>query len=302
MNKMVLGHVFLLIANLIYGANYSIAKDVMPEYIKPFGFILLRVSGAVSLFFLSSLFIKAEKIDRKDFKRIFLCALFGVAINQLMFFKGLSLTVPINAAIMMVCTPILVLILSTMAVQERFTTRKVSGIFLGLIGALMLIVNPLHFKGFGSETLTGDIMILINATSWGLYLVLVKPLMSKYHTIHLVKWIFLIGLLMVLPFGYTEFRAINWQNMPRTILYETIFVVVATTFVAYLLNTMALKWLNASVVSVYIYLQPFLAAAFAVALGKDTITTIKIISAIMIISGVYLAGSVSKTASNTIEK
>jgi drug/metabolite transporter (DMT)-like permease len=289
-NKIWAAHLALLIANLIYGANYSIAKDVMPAYISPFGFIFLRVGCAAILFFLSSLLVKNRKIERADHLKLLICAFFGVALNQMLFFYGLSLTKPINAALMMVCTPILVLLISVAAGREKMGAIKLTGVLMGLLGALLIIVKPGSLDIFGGETITGDLCVLLNAISWGLYLVMVKPLMMKYNALVIIRWVFFYGFFLVLPFGYQQFLEINWSSFPEIIVWETAFVVFATTFVAYLLNTLALKWASPSLVSAYIYLQPFLAAAFALAAGKDAITTLKIISAVMIFTGVYLAG------------
>ena len=134
----------------------------------------------------------------------------------------------------------------------------------------------------------GNMFVFVNATSYGLYLVLVKPLMQKYHPFTVMFYVFAFGLLYVLPFGYTELLEVEWTSFPSTIIWEVIFVVVFTTFIAYLLNTSALRILNPSTVSIYIYLQPVLATIFAVWVGSDTISQNKIISAIIIFIGVYL--------------
>lgn len=289
MNKIIQAHLALLLVNLIYGANYSIAKEVMPAYVQPFAFVLMRVAGAGILFWIvSALFIK-EKIDRKDLPRIALLAVCGVATNQLLFLKGLSLTTPINAAIIMVSNPIVVLLIAAITLKEKISGNKIVGICLGITGAMLLLLFNKKFS-FGSETLTGDIMILINSISWACYIVLVKPLMKKYNTFTIVKWVFLFGLIYVLPFGFNEFRQVNWAMMPDFIWQDIFFVVVGTTFFAYVLNTYALRALSPAVVSIYIYLQPFLATLIAIYYyHNDTLDLRKIISAILIIMGVFLA-------------
>lgn len=281
-------HAALFSANLIYGANYTIAKALMPFYIKPFGFIVIRAASALVLFFLTSVFIKDRKIDRTDWPRIFACGVFGVAINQLLFFKGLSLTTPIHAAIMMVCTPIIVLLLSTLSNREKLSRFKLVGVAAGFAGALILIFSGNSDMALADGNMAGDMCVFFNALSWGGYLVLAKPLMQKYHTIHLVKWVFLFGFVCVLPFGWQEFNEINWLEMPHDILLRVLFVILGSTYLAYLLNTLALKWANPSLVSGYIYLQPVLATIFAMALGSDDLSLLKIVSACFIFSGVYL--------------
>jgi drug/metabolite transporter (DMT)-like permease len=288
MNKVVQAHLALIAVNLIYGANYSIAKEVMPVHVQPFAFVLMRVGGALILFWIiSALFIR-EKVDKKDFPRLALLAVFGVACNQLLFLKGLSITTPISASIIMISNPIVVLLIAAAVLRERVSVNKLFGIGLGIAGALLLLLFNKSFS-FGSETITGDMMILVNSISWALYLVLVKPLMQKYNTFTIVKWVFLFGFIYVLPFGYKEFGQVQWDTFTPKIWYDVLFVVIATTFFAYVLNTYALRALSPSIVSIYIYLQPFLATLFAVFLYRnDTLDLRKITAAVLIIFGVYL--------------
>jgi drug/metabolite transporter (DMT)-like permease len=292
MNKTLLAHLALIGAQLIYGANYTIAKEVMPDYIQPFGFIILRCVGAVTLFWMVGLFIK-EKVDNKDLPKLALCALFGIAINQLMFFKGLNYTNPINAAVIMTSTPILVLIMAAFLIKERITAKKAIGIVVGLVGTLLILLMGKELS-FSSNTFLGDLMVWVNASSYGVYLVIVSPFMKKYHPLTVIKWIFLFGLIQVLPFGFNEFTQIEWTNFPPHIIWAVVFVVVGLSFFAYLFNTVALKYVSPSVVSTYIYLQPVLASVFAIVLGKDELDEIKVISAILICTGVYLVSSKPK--------
>ncbi|MCI5054972.1 MAG: DMT family transporter [Flavobacteriales bacterium] len=284
-------HAALFTANLIYAMNYTIAKDVMPEFIKPFGFILLRVVFAASLFWLVSLFGKQEKVHPKDLRMFFVCGIFGVAVNQLCFFKGLSVTVPINASVLMTSTPILVMIIAAVYLKNRITKNKIFGITLGLIGALMIILMNEKVQ-FASNTFFGDILVVINALSYGLYLVLVKPLMSKYSPITVTKWVFTFGLLMVIPFSLNEALQIEHNIFQFEILWRIFYVLFGTTFLAYFLNIYALKKASPSLVSFYLYIQPLLATIFAILMGSDRVTWVKIFAGMLLILGVYL---ISKT-------
>lgn len=294
MNRTIFAHLAVLMANVIYGANYTIAKEVMPDYIEPFGFIVLRCLGATPLFWLIGIFIK-EKVAKKDIGLLALASIFGVAINQLMFFKGLNYTTPINAAVIMPSTPIIVLIIAAFVLKENITLKKILGIAIGLSGTLLILLVGKKIS-FDSETFVGDLMILINASSYGIYLVMITPMMRKYHAITVVKWVFLFGTIAVLPFGWDEFTRIDFATMPTHILWASAYVVFGLSFLAYLLNIVALKNLSPSVVSIYIYLQPVLAAAFAIGLGKDELTAIKVGAAVLICSGVYLVSSKPKKA------
>jgi drug/metabolite transporter (DMT)-like permease len=294
MNKQLLAHLALIAAQLLYGANYTIAKEAMPEFIQPFGFVLLRCLGATALFWLVGLFVK-EKVERKDLLKLALGALFGIAINQLMFFKGLSLTNPINAAVLMISTPIMVLIMAALIIKERITIKRAIGIGVGMLGALIILVIGKKLS-FSSDTFLGDILIFINASSYGVYLVLISPMMRKYHPITVIKWVFLFGLFMVLPFGYQKFSEIQWSTFPTHVIWATVYVVIGLSFLAYLFNAVALKYVSPSVVSIYIYLQPIFATFFAISLGKDHLDWIKILSATLICIGVYLVSVKPKTA------
>jgi drug/metabolite transporter (DMT)-like permease len=275
------------IVSIIYGVTFTIAKDVMPKYIDAFGFILLRVGGTTLLFWIISLFIKTEKIEKTDFPRIIAAAFFGVAFNMLTFFKGLSYTSPIMGAVIMVTTPMIVLILSAILIKEKMKLRKILGIILGLTGTLFLILYGKSMNNAPKAGL-GNLLVFVNAVSYGFYLIIVKKLMDKYNAFSFVKWIYLFGFLMVLPFGYTEFQEVNWAVVPVAIFWKIGFVVLFSTFLTYLLNLLSMKELKPTTVAVFIYLQPLFATIFAIGLGKDELNILKIGSAVLIFSGVYL--------------
>ena len=281
------------LVSIIYGVTFTIAKDVMPNYIDAYGFIFLRVGGSALLFWSVWLIMKLfktgpnEQIAIIDFPRIIACAFFGVALNMLTFFKGLSMTSPISAAVIMVCTPLIVLILSAIIIKEKMQKRKIFGILLGLFGTSFLI---LYGKSVGnnSNTSLGNFLVLVNAVSYGYYLVIVKKLMDKYNAFTFVKWIYLFGFLMVIPFGWSQFQSVNWVVVSSDIVYKIGFVVVFSTFFTYLLNLLSMRELKPTLVAVFIYLQPLFATVFAISLGKDELSWVKISSAVLIFTGVYL--------------
>ena len=293
MSKRNLALIGSTIVSIIYGLTFTIAKDVMPKYVEADGFILMRVGGSTILFWIVWLFtrlpetVRNEKIERADFPRIIWAAFFGVALNMLSFFKGLTLTTPISASVIMVSTPMIVLVLSAIIIKERIRKRMVFGIVLGLIGTTFLI---LYGKSVGNATNAslGNFLVFVNASSYGLYLVLIKKLMDKYNAFTFVKWVYLIGFFMVLPFGWDEFEAVNWTLLPIDIYWKIGFVVVFSTFLTYLLNLLSMKELKPTTIAVFVYLQPVFATIFAISLGKDELTLVKIISAIFIFTGVYL--------------
>lgn len=274
-------------ATLIYGVSFTVAKEVMPQYVKPFGFIFLRVSGATLLFWTVGLFVRKERIDTSDYPRLLLGAVFGIALNQLSFFKGLSMTTPISASVIMVSSPILVLSFSAILLRERVTKRKLSGIFIGMIGAVVLIVFGKEM-GSSSDASLGNLLIFVNATSYSLYLILIKSLTRKYQPVTLAKWLYLLGLFMVIPFGIQEFNLIEWQGMPEGIIWRIGFIVVFTSFLTYLLNLFAIRKLLPTTLSIFIYLQPVIATSYALLIGSDSLNLIKLLSTLLIFTGVFL--------------
>lgn len=288
MNTRTLALIAVSIATIIYGLNYSIAKDVMPQYIKPYGFIFLRVAGATVIFWILGIFIKSEKIAQKDFIKIAIAAFFGVSINLLSFFKGLSLTTPINASVIAVVTPIMVLFFSVILLKEKLFLSKIIGVVVGLIGTVILILYGNSSNADAENIIFGNILVFFNAASYAFYFVLVKKLVTKYNPIHFIKWLYLFGLIYVTPFSINEALAVNWQTMPQDILLKVGFVILFTTCVTYLFNLFALSKLKPTTVGVFIYLQPVIATIYALIVGSDSLNLIKIVATIIIFSGVYL--------------
>ncbi len=296
MDKRLVAFLAATATETIYGINHTVAKGLMPHVIQPFGFIVLRVGGAALLFWILSLFSKAEKIERQDWLRILGCALFGMVLNMLMFFKGLSLSTPINSAVSMTITPVLLLLLTALILRERITWLKTAGIFLGLTGALVLILFQEKTQNNAPNIPLGNLLFVLNAISYSFYLILVKPLVSKYRPVTLLKFFFLIAFCINLPIGFTELKAVVWSTLGISEMAQMAFVVIATTFLTYLFNIFALKQLSPSTVGVFIYLQPVVATIFAVLVGADSLSALRLGAAALIFTGVYLTTRKPKTS------
>lgn len=275
-------------AAMIYGINHTLAKGVMPMYIKPFGFIMLRVVGATILFWGISLFGPREKVERSDWLRLIFCAFCGMVVNMLAFFKGLDLSTPINSSVLVTTTPIIVVILSAILIREKVGWRKASGIGIGLIGALILILYGQEVRQDAPNIPLGNSLFVVNAFFFGLYLIVVKKLVDKYHPFTLMKWLFLVGVIINAPVALGEFIEVQWTQLPLDVMLKMAFVVIGTTFLAYLFNIFALTQLKASTVSSFVYLQPVIGILFAVAMGQDALTAVKIGAALLVMVGVYL--------------
>ena len=295
MNNRILALLATTTASAIYGVNHTIAKGLMPDVIGAYGFILLRVLGAAIIFWLISIFYPSEKIDKKDWLRIIGCAFMGMAINMLAYFKGLSLSTPINSSVVITLVPVLLLLLSALFLKERITKMKSIGIGLGLIGALILILFGVKTQINAPNIPLGNILFIVNVIAYSVYLIMVKPLVIKYSSITLMKFFFLFAILINLPVGITQFVEVDWMQLSFDSIWKLAFVVIATTVFTYLFNIYALKQLSPSTIGAFIYLQPLIATGFAIFVGADQLSTLRIAAALLIFLGVFLSTRTSKS-------
>ena len=289
MNARVLALLAAFAASAIYGANHTIAKGLMPDVIGPFGFIILRVVGAALLFWVISPLFPNEKVDKSDWLRILGCSFFGMVLNMNMFFKGLQLSTPINSSVVITLTPVLLLVLTAVFLKEKITWTKALGISIGLAGAMMLIFFGPRTQANAPNIPLGNLLFVVNASSYAIYLIMVKPLVAKYHSVTLMKYFFLLAIFMNLPIGWNEFSQVDWPGLNFDMIWKMGFVVVGTTFLTYLFNIYALKQLSPSTIGAFIYLQPVLAAFFAILAGADQLSPLRIGAAALIFFGVFLS-------------
>lgn len=281
-------HLAVLAANLIFGINFSVVKYVTPGLMKPFGLNVVRVLVTTSLLWLMHFWEKpSQRLQRKDVPLFIACGLTGIAINQLLFIKGLSITYSIHASLLMLCTPLLITVTAFLFLKEKVNIWSIAGLVLGVSGAILLITAK-EQSGTGSNVILGDVMIALNAISYAFYFVLVKPLMSRYSPLQVLRWSFTFGTLFILPFGWLEFNAIPWESFNWVDLSAIAFVVLGATFLAYLFNIYGLHHIQASATGAYIYLQPIFATVVAMIFMGEQLTAVKILSALMIFTGVFL--------------
>ena len=289
-------------ATTIYALNHTIAKGVMPTYIKPFGFIMFRVIGAALLFWMVSPLGPKEKIDREDYGRMILCALLGMGFNMLAFFKGLSMSTPINSSVVVTITPIIVLVLSAIFIKEKIEGRKVLGIAIGITGAIALIFFSPISRENAPNIPFGNFLLLMNSVLYGSYLISAKILITKYHPFTFMKWLFTLGIFICLPFGYREFMEVKFLELPFEAIWRIAYVIIGTTFCTYLFNIFALRQLKASTLSAFVYVQPLIGILFAVLMGEDSLTLLKVSAACLVLVGVYLASRKPRTVSDSIKQ
>lgn len=290
MNQNTKAHIGLIGTNLFFATNYSIVKYFTGRhYAGPFGLNLIRI-GVSLIFFWILFFFKSDKtkFQRKEIIPLLLCALTAIALNQMLFIKGLALTFSIHASLLTLITPIMITIIAARVLREKLTTEKIIGLIMGASGALLLIASR-EPTASGENIILGDFLVLLSAMAYTFYFILVKPFMQKYSAIHVMRWVFTFGFFLILPLCTKEFSEITWNVFTAQ---DWIFLFVLTipgTFLAYIFNAYGIKKLNASIAGAYIYSQPVFAVVIAMIFLKEHLSFYKILAAILIFGGVFLS-------------
>jgi len=287
MKKTTLAHFAVLGTNFFFAMNYSLVKSISPSLAGPFAVNVLRVGLSIPLFWILWPFGNTRAgIRKEDLGRFILCAITGVALNQMLFVKGLTLTSTIHASLLILVTPILVTFFALWALKETFTSYKAVGLLLGVAGSVLLVMQK-ESGTQASDYLLGDLYIMLNSIFYAIYFILVKPLMEKYTALHVIRWVFTIGLLFILPFGWKETAAVPWHSFDGAHVAALVGIVVTGTFLAYYFNGYALRYLGAGITGAYIYTQPVFAVLIAILLLGESFTWQKLAAALLIFSGVY---------------
>ncbi|MDR2139966.1 MAG: DMT family transporter [Tannerella sp.] len=287
-DKNLKGHAALFTAYLIFGLNTPVSKAVLADgNTSPLALTFFRFAGAATLFWIASLFVKREKVCRRDLFLFFVASMFGILINQMAFIVGLSMASPIDASVITTMVPILTMLLAALFLGEPITWKKAGGVLVGAAGALLLIFNGNPLLS-GSANRTGDWLCVLSCTSFALYLTAFKKLILRYSAVTSMKWMFLYATVVSLPFCRRDIASVPWAALSPDGVIRIAYVVVAATFIAYLLIPPGQKSLRPTVVSMYNYLQPIVASAVAVATGMDAFGWSKGIASLLVFFGVYL--------------
>ena len=284
------GHILIMLANILFGASMPVFKYLLTADVPPEAITIMRAIFACMMFWLVSFFMPKEKVLPKDLCLLFVCALCGVGINQWLIVIGLKNSSPVNASIIATAVPIFVLLLAALVLKEPITAKKSLGVFLGVSGGLLLVFNSTQTTS-GTNSLWGDMLMLLNQLMYSVYLVLSKPLSRRYSSVIMMKWMFLFSTLALAPFclQYMQYVPMfHRETFNVSQLYALLYLLFGATFVSFMLIPMALKQIRPTTVSMYNYVQPIIASAIAVAVGQDTFSMQKLLSAALVFVGVYL--------------
>lgn len=281
------GHGAMLVAEIMWGLMAPVAKVVLAGAVTPLLLTDCRLFGAALLFWFTSLFTRREPVHHKDMLRLFFAALLGVVFNQGMFLFGLGLTSPINASIITTSLPILTMIIAALYLREPVTGCKLQGVFLGAVGALLLILSGRQ-GGLQGGSIWGDLLCLLAQLSFSCYLVFFKGLTGRYSPVTLMKWIFTYASVCVIPFSYNEIASLDWSRLDAGSIAGAATVVFCGTYISYLLVPIGQRTLRPTVTSMYNYVQPIVASGVAVWWGLDSFDLLKGIAVVLVFTGVFL--------------
>ena len=297
------GHAACFVAYAIFGVNIIVCKDLTSSgLISPITLFCMRSIGAGSLFWILSAFLKPEKVERRDYPKIFRASIFGFFLTQLTFLMAIPNITPMNCSILSSMSPIYTMLIAAVAVREPITLKKAGGVILSFLGIIYLILNSVNNSGSIIETTPmGVFLIVMNSLCFSLYLGIFKPIITKYSVVTFMKWIFLFSFLMSFPMSARELFSLDYSAIPASNLWELSFLVVCATFVTYFLIPVGQKRIRPTLVSMYSYVQPIIAICISIAIGMDTLSWRKIVAIITVFSGVLLV-TFSRSVAQKAEK
>lgn len=294
-------HIAVFAANILFGLNNPVSRSLMPEIIDPIALTYFRILGGASLFWISALFIKPEKIPFKDIVLLFFAAFFSLTANQIPFFIGLSKTSPIDASIVVTTLPIVSMLLAAIIIKEPITFKKALGVIVGASGALFLILNE-NVAHVGQGNLTGNIIVFCAVISFSLYLNIFKNLIPKYSPFTIMRWMFLFAGIQCYPFCHNAIAGFDPGLLTGTVLWRVAYIVFFASFISYLLLAVGQKMLLPTTLSMYNYVQPIIASLVAIFMGLDAIGYEQIVATVLVFVGVYIVTQSKTRAQMEAEK
>jgi drug/metabolite transporter (DMT)-like permease len=278
-------HLWLLITQISFSLLPTLGKQAFRQF-APEVIAFLRISCTALLLAIILFFFQRERLQsRSHIFHFALFALFGVVANQLLFLKGLKLTKAANASLLIATIPLFTMALAAVLRRERITLIKSVGVLVAFAGiGLLLNVREIRLGGYA----LGNAMIVVNAFSYSVFLVISKPLLNRYHPLTVITWIFLCGSLEMIPFTWSPVVSMIRQPPPVAAFVIPAAIIIFCTFLPYLLNTMALRHSSSSLVAIYTYLQPLLGTLLAVIWLRERLDARFFLAATCIFSGIAM--------------
>lgn len=296
--RILTGHLACFAAYAIFGVNIIVCKDLTSgRLISPIAIFTLRSLGAGAMFWLLSLFLPKEKVERNDFPKIFLAAFLGYFVTQLTFLVAIPEITPMHCSIISSLSPIYTMFIAALVLKEPITFQKAGGVLLSLSGILFIILNnSSDAVGEVESSIFGIILMLVNGLSFSLYLGAFRPVISRYSIVTFMKWIFLFSAVMSLPLSMKEIASLEWNAIPQVQIWELAFLIICATFISYFLIPLGQKSIRPTLVSMYSYVQPIIATAISIVAGMELLSWQKAIAAAMVFTGVFVVSRSKKAA------
>lgn len=285
--KYLKAHIALFAAGTMWGLMSPIGKAAMDAGITSLSLTTMRMIGAAVLFWTASLFMPKERVSKNDSILLFFAGMLSIVFNQGLFIFGLSQTSPVDASIITTSLPIITMILATAFLKELLTPKKVVGVIMGAVGALLLILSN-NENVNNSGNIWGDTLCVIAQISFACYLTFFRKIISRYNIFTLMKWMFTYATIVFLPFSYHELSIVIHGNFSINTWLEVGYVILFGTFFTYMLVMIGQKTLRSTIVSMYNYVQPIVGACASILIGMGTFSWNKAFASILIFIGVYL--------------
>ena len=292
------GHIACFMAYAIFGVNIIVCKDLTGGHlISPIAIFTLRSLGAGLLFWILSLFFPNEKVEKRDYLKIFAAAFLGYFVTQLTFLMAIPDVTPMHCSIISSMSPIYTMFIAAIVLKEPLSWQKAGGVALSLCGILFLIFsNAAGTSGVAERKLSGIFLMFLNSLSFSLYLGIFKPVIAKYSVVTFMKWIFLFSALMSLPLSFREVFSFEWVYIPTAQMWELGYLIVFATFMSYFLIPFGQKRIRPTLVSMYSYIQPIIATVISIILAMDILTWQKVLAAFMVFAGVFVVSRSRKAS------
>ena len=289
----------LLSVQAFFGSLPVIGKVVL-AVIPSTALVGFRVGiTAIALFLFQRARGNLRLADRADYLRLAVLSVFGVTFNQLLFIGGLSLTKASNTSLLAVTIPIFTLAVGALVGSERLRLVKVIGIILAALGVVFLI-DPRN-ASFSSQTTTGDILIVLNSLSYGIYVATSKNVVTRNGALRSITWIFLFSSLTCVPLGLYSLSSVGTAAVDMRIWLLVLYIALFATAVPYLLNAWALARVSPSTVAIFVYLQPVIGFIMAVVFLDEKIDLKFVVAVVLIFAGVFLTTRKPKVIESSLQ-